>query len=174
MAKKRIEKNKTTNSNKKIFGAIALGLLTLGGSVLAVPYNSDSVKPDQFHKFVDKINLNPEKFLETENLGLKENFVYLGNFEEDSFDEVINAQQNISSVNEGAVLEALNKEDYDSWREALESLEGFPQDVEVMSKDDFDILVELRKAKEFNDLEMQKQLKEELGSDKQFPELGYI
>ncbi|MFA5953350.1 MAG: hypothetical protein WC812_02035 [Candidatus Pacearchaeota archaeon] len=154
------QKNK---SKRKIATAVALGLIAFGGGALAIPYNYENLQGNHLQNSVSSLSEYPSRFLETENLGLKDNFL-------NSFDN----EKQVYSVNEGAVLEALNNENYVGWKNAIENLEGFPQDIEVMSEEDFSILVSLKKASEEGDIEMQKQLKQELGYEKDYPEVDYI
>jgi len=133
--------------NKRYLGALFLSALVLGGGFLAMPIiNAD----DQFTQIQENLKFfekNPERFLQTENLGLKSGFedsnpgVAVGSFEDE-----IN-----QSINEGALEAALETEDYESWKEALQNLKGFSEDVGVISEEDFKVLASLHKLKPFEE-----------------------
>jgi len=157
---------KNNKSKRKVVVAVALSLLAFAGGAFALPLGYNEQKA-QLQPFMESPQMM-DRFLQTDNLDLKDNFAYMvstNQFPSKNESEI----ENITSVNEGEVIQALENEDYESWKIALENLEGFPHDVEMMSQEDFNILIELRKANKEGDFEAIKQIKEELGYDKYYP-----
>lgn len=64
------------------------------------------------------------------------------------------------------VLEALDAEDYDSFVEAVESLEHVPKCLEIVTEETFDTFVDMHQAIQDKDFETAKELADELGLEK--------
>lgn len=122
----------------KFVSAILLGFLAISGGVLALPLlNADNqLMPVQENARL--LGQNPERFLQTENLGLKERFQYP---QEQSVGETNNA------VNEGALEAAIEEGNYEAYKEALQEINGFSKKGSIIDKEDFEVLVALNKSK---------------------------
>jgi hypothetical protein len=126
----------------KFLSAIFLGLLAISGGFLAIPMLSADNQQVQMQENMKVFGQNPERFLQTENLGLKDGFQYpIG----ESFVNIPIEETN-SAVNEGALETAIEEGDYEAWKEALQEMDGFPEDVGIIDKEDFDVLVALHKS----------------------------
>jgi len=62
-----------------------------------------------------------------------------------------------------AVEQALEAGDYDAWKAAIEGFERTPKIMENITEENFDVFVELYKARQEGDFETAKELAEELG-----------
>ncbi len=134
-------------NKRKIFGALGMALLVASTGALASPIasNSDFSKSLSNLKSIQK---NPSKFLKNENLELSSDFDYI---EELQNAYVIKEQDEFAiKLQESQVQTAIENEDYDSYKESIITLSNFPKDASTISKEDFDILVQLRKSSNFN------------------------
>ncbi len=134
----------------KIMSALALGMLVISGGALAIPSGNDQVTPATPHiESVKPVTDKPGDFIKINNLAITKNFDYFDElnkeFREKTFS--ISPEPISNSVNEGAVIEAINKGDFDAWKKAVSNLEGVPNDTEQISEEDFNILVELHKQR---------------------------
>lgn len=122
----------------KFLSAMFLGLLVISGGVLFMPtLNADSQLTQQ--KSINIFAQNPERFLQTENLGLKAGFQYPKD------NSVIDA--NNYAVNEGALESAIEEGNYEAYKEVLQELNGFPEKGNIIDKEDFNVLVALNRPK---------------------------
>ncbi len=120
---------------KKYSGALLLGLLAVGGGVMAMPtLNAYQMQDNCIQNSARMFEKNPERFLQTENLGLKRGFEIT---EEENY-----------SVNEEALKKALDAGNYEAWREAMKGVGGSYAYTDVITQEDFQILASLHKLKE--------------------------
>lgn len=125
----------------KFLSAMFLGLLVLSGGVLVMPtLSADSSLTQQ--KSINMFAQNPERFLQTENLGLKSGFQYPNDPRNLSVDEANN-----SAMNEGALESAIEEGNYEAWKEALQEINGYPNKGNIIDEEDFNVLVALNKSK---------------------------
>jgi hypothetical protein len=129
--------------NKKYLSALFLSALVLGGGFLAMPLMSADDQLAQVQENIKFFEKNPERFLQTENLGLRAAFEDGGR---DFANNFLEKEKN-NLMDEGALEAALEAEDYESWKDILENLEGFPEDIGVISEEDFKVLASLHKLK---------------------------
>lgn len=128
--------------NKKFLSALFLSLLAVTGGVLATPMLDTDNQLAQIQESVKLFEKNPEKFLQTDDLGLRTGFespneYYMGGYYENEIKD---------AINEDGLTAALESEDYDKWKEILQNTEGI-SDTSVISQEDFDILAALHKSK---------------------------
>ena len=126
----------------KFLSAAVLGLLVISGGILAIPAVSANNQIGQIQKNNSILEKNPEKFLQTENLGLKNGFQYSNN----NLPGNLSIGETNQSVNEGPLEAAVEAGDYDAWKEALQKIDGFSENASVINKEDFDILVALNRS----------------------------
>ena len=148
-----MKKRKNNRKKKKIFGALALGMLLLSGGAFAIPFNNPSSLPhaESFKQIKD----NPTDFLRMNRIEFGDSFDYIDEmnreFSENSFNksnskDSFKEKSNSKNVKaESELLKAIQNEDYLQWRNALKDLEGYPEGVGVISEDDFKILVKVHK-----------------------------
>lgn len=132
MAKKSKKKK-----NFKVASSILLGLLMVSGGVLAMPVLSADNSFAQLQNSVNAFEKNPERFLQTNDLGLK------SGFQEPSVDISCLPENNIEkyfSTNEGDLEKALRNKDYKAWKKAVNNLDESLRGVDTMSEEDFQIL----------------------------------
>ncbi len=147
---------KNKNRGKKILSALALGMILVSGGAIALPTGSSSGSlPVQHIESVKPVTSKPGDFIKANNIAVTKNFDYFEElnreFREKTFS--ISPEPISNSVDEGAILEAINDSDYDAWKKAVSNLEGIPNDTEQISEEDFGILVELHKQR--NEFESQ-------------------
>lgn len=138
-----IKKIKNTHKKRKIFGAMALGMLLFSGGAFAVPHSNNPItlQSNNFKQIRD----NPTDFLKMNRLEFRKNFDY---FEELNNEFSENPSTKITNEKaERALLEAIENENYPAWKSALKNLEGYPKNVGVISEEDFKILVKVHKAR---------------------------
>jgi hypothetical protein len=136
--------------NTKFLSAVFLSLLALTGGVLAMPLLGTDNQLTQIQESVKLFEKNPERFLQTENLGLRSGFENPNSQSTDSdYSDLSNY-----ATNEGALDVALEERDYDAWKEALQNIEGFSE-TDVISKEDFNILVALHNSKDSGETELE-------------------
>ena len=148
-----MKKRKDTHKKKKIFGALALGMLLLSGGAFAIPFNNPSSLPhaENFKQIKD----NPIDFLRTNRIEFRDSFDYINEmnreFSENSFNKANSKDSfrekfNFKNVKaEKELLRAIENEDYSQWKNSLKDLKGYPEGVGVISEDDFKILVKVHK-----------------------------
>ena len=130
-------------NKRKIFSALGMAFLVASTGALASPIasNSDFIKSSLNLKIIQK---NPSKFLRNENLDVSSDFDYI---EELQKIYVIKEQDEFAiKLQESSITTAIQNEDYDSYKEAIIELSNFPKDTSPISKEDFEILVQLRKS----------------------------
>ncbi|PIN71480.1 hypothetical protein COV77_01795 [Candidatus Pacearchaeota archaeon CG11_big_fil_rev_8_21_14_0_20_30_13] len=142
------------NKNKKIFGALALGMLLLSGGAFTFPTNDTNFLAHSEN--VKLIKNNPNDFLKSNNLELRKNFDYFEEInkefseksERKNFAKMRFQKEWKSSINvqaEMTLLKAIENEDYDPWKKALTDLRGYPKEVGFISEEDFKILIKVHK-----------------------------
>ncbi len=154
ISKTKMKKNKNTRKTKKMWGALALGMLLLSGGAFALPLTDSNFVPhsENFKMIKD----NPSDFLKTNNIELRTNFDYFEEINREFTGKNSNKslsknnfgkeQNNIVNVAaEKALLKAIEEENYTEWKNAVTLLEGYPEGVGVISEDDFKILVKVHK-----------------------------
>ncbi|MFZ1971153.1 MAG: hypothetical protein WAU65_03175 [Candidatus Nanoarchaeia archaeon] len=125
----------------KFLSAIFLGLLAISGGVIVMPTLSASNQ--QMQKSIRTIGQSPERFLQTENLGLRGEFQYAS----DKSNVNLSVEETTNmSVNEGALNAAIEEGNYEAWKEALQNLNGFTKNGNIISEEDFNVLVALNKS----------------------------
>lgn len=136
------KKYKRIHKSAKVLGAVLIGALVFSGSVFAMPIKSNAVNKGEVMTVVNDLVQNDLNYIEQWNKELSAGF---RGFDEKAYLESFNtiAQK---AENEGAVLEALENKDYNEWKEAVQSLEGYPIGLEVIPKEEFKILAELKKS----------------------------
>jgi len=145
---------RNNKKSKKVWGAIALGMLLLSGGVFAFP--TSDVNSFTHSENFKTIRDNPKDFLKSNKLELRKNFDYFEdinkefsekpnkkNFVKNKFEKRFNDSINI--VTEKELLKSIEKEDYTKWKKALTKFEGYPEGVGVVSEDDFKILIKVHK-----------------------------
>jgi hypothetical protein len=140
-------KNKQTKKihrKTKILGAFLISVLAISGGVLALP----SMKKSDSQEITNYIKTDSSP---SSDYIQKWNNEFSQNQEGFNSDLFLNNLYSQKAVNEGPILEALQNADYEKWTKALENLEGFPKDIKIMSKEDFEILVQLRTPKSYSD-----------------------
>ncbi len=133
----------------KFLSAIFLGLLAISGGVLAMPSFSANNSQIQMQENLKAFEQNPERFLQTENLGLKEGFQ--PPYEPSIANTLVGGAG--GAVDEGALEAAIEEGDYEAWKEALYKMDGFPKDVGVIDEEDFKVLAALHKSKSLGQTE---------------------
>jgi hypothetical protein len=128
----------------KILGAFLISVLAISGGVFALP----SMKKSDSQEIANYVRSD---FSPSSDYIQKWNNEFSQNQEGFNSDLFLNNLYSQKAVNEGPVLEAIQNADYEKWAKALENLEGFPKDVKIMSKEDFEILVQLRNLKSDSD-----------------------
>jgi len=129
--------------NTKFLSAILLSLLAITAGVSASPMFQPDTQLAHIQESVKLFEKNPERFLQTEDLGLKSAFENPTDLSIDNAgDEVQNA------INEGALNAAIENRDYDAWKEALQKIEGFSENTDIISEEDFEILAALHNPKD--------------------------
>jgi hypothetical protein len=125
----------------KFLSAVLMSLLVVSGGFLAMPMlgASQNMQPGNLN-FTSQ---NPQKFLQTENLGLRDDFKY----SENSFGSSAYFGGNNFSVNEGALNSAIEEGNYDAWKDAQSEENGFSSVDNFISEEEFNVLVALRKSK---------------------------
>ena len=136
-------------NNSKFLSAVFLSLLTISGGVLAMPLLSADNQLTQIQESVKLFEKNPERFLQTENLGLKNGFENPNDFPIGMGSD----KENNNAINEGALEAALEERDYDAWKEALQRIDGFSGS-DVIDREDFNILVALHNSKDSGETEL--------------------
>lgn len=143
MKNKKVDKKE--KNNKRFWSALALGLLIISGGVFALPAVNADDSANQIQRSVEVIQKNPERFLDIGNFYFTSDFDYLDELNKEFVRDYPEIETK-NSVNEGAVINALNSEDYEAWKESLQNLPGYPQNLPVMSREDFELLVKIRKT----------------------------
>ena len=128
--------------NIKFLAAIFLSLLAVTGGVLAMPIFDTDNQIAQMQESVKIFEKNPERFLQTENLGLRSEFETPYDFSSSIY---TNKEQN--AINEGALEAALEEGDYDTWKKAMQDIEGFSDNTSIIDREDFEILAALHNQK---------------------------
>ena len=128
--------------NIKFLAAIFLSLLAVTGGVLAMPISDTDNQIAQMQESVKIFEKNPERFLQTENLGLRSEFETPYDFSSSIY---TNKEQN--AINEGALEAALEEGDYDSWKKVVQDIEGFSDNTSIIDREDFEILAALHNQK---------------------------
>lgn len=142
------------NKNKKIFGALALGMLLLSGGAFAFPTNDTNFLAHSEN--VKLIKNNPNDFLKSNNLELRKNFDYFEEInkefseksERKNFAKMRFQKEWKNSINvqaEMTLLKAIENEDYDTWKKALTDLREYPKEIGFISEEDFKILIKVHK-----------------------------
>jgi len=142
------------NKNKKIFGALALGMLLLSGGAFAFPTNDTNFLTHSEN--VKLIKNNPNDFLKSNNLELRKNFDYFEEInkefseksERKNFAKMRFQKEWKNSINvqaEMTLLKAIENEDYDTWKKALTDLREYPKEIGFISEEDFKILIKVHK-----------------------------
>ena len=125
----------------KFLSAIFLGLLAISGGVISYAYAQR--KQSANAKSIRTIGQSPERFLQTENLGLRGEFQYAS----DKSNVNLSVEETTNmSVNEGALNAAIEEGNYEAWKEALQNLNGFTKNGNIISEEDFNVLVALNKS----------------------------
>jgi len=134
--------------NTKFLSAVFLSLLAVTGGIIALPLLNSDNQLAQIQESIKLFEKNPERFLQTEDLGLKSAFEtpYDLSANSDAGDGVNDA------INEGALDAAIEDGNYDAWKEALQSIEGL-KDTDVIGKEDFEILASLHNQKDSGETE---------------------
>jgi hypothetical protein len=136
-----MKNTKRIHKKSRILGAVILGALVLSGSAFAMPvakkaqYNSNEVMTAMQSSILSDSNYidqwNKEFASNYKEFNQKEYFDYFKNLEN-------------GAENEGAIKEALKNKDYESYKEAVTNLEGYPNTIEPIPKEEFKILAKLR------------------------------
>ena len=128
--------------------SIGMAVILLSGTSIAMPFASAQTP----HSGTMKIaQTSPDTIINGMNIDVPSNFDYFKELNKEFSDKIIvrhglmnNSNDNIESMNEGAVYDALKKGNYEEWKQAVTNLAGYPEDVEPINKDEFNILVQLR------------------------------
>lgn len=137
-------KYKRIHKSAKILGAILLGALVFSGGAFAIPVKSATDKGEVMT--VIKTNAqNDLNYIDQWNKEFSEGYK---EFDKSAYLESFEKTTGKEAENEGAVLEALKHKDYQEWKEATQNLEGYPQGIEPLPKEEFETLAELKKAEE--------------------------
>jgi hypothetical protein len=138
----RKQKNyKRIHKSAKIFGAAILGALIVSGSAFAMPaakkaqYNSNEVMCA-----IQSSIPSDSSYIDQWNKEFSSSYK---EFDEKRYLESFKAEEK-ESMNEGAVKEALKNKDYEAWKDALADLEGYPQELEVLPEEEFNILTKIK------------------------------
>ncbi|PIN90124.1 hypothetical protein COU57_04480 [Candidatus Pacearchaeota archaeon CG10_big_fil_rev_8_21_14_0_10_32_14] len=130
-------------NKRKIFGALGMAVMVLSAGAMAIPVNDPSSVTSVIN--LKSIQSNPSKFLRTEKIDVSDDYDYI---EELRYIYIHQEDELITSVNDGAIKTAIDNEDYAKYQEAIEELLGQPLDKELISREDFEILVQLRNSVE--------------------------
>ncbi len=133
---------KRIHKSAKVLGAILIGALVFSGSVFAMPIKSNTFNKGEVMTVVKDLTQNDFSYIDQWNKELSAGFQ--GFDEKEYFQSFATTDQ--KSINEGAVLQALENKDYKEWKEAVQNLEGYPTGVEVIPKEEFKILAQIKKA----------------------------
>lgn len=140
------KKNLSKNRGKKILGSVGMAVLLFSGAALAMP-SADAREMPNVGMF-KTVRDNPMPMLQLNNIEPERNFDYfeeLNNTYSEKF--VIKSgilDEEINSMNEGAVYDALKNGNYKEWKKAVKNLAGYPAGVDTISEEEFNILVQLR------------------------------
>jgi hypothetical protein len=82
---------------------------------------------------------------------------------EENFNQMLERRNNREQDRETHDLmrQAIEDNDYEAWLEAAESLENYPKDIETITEEDFNTLVEIHNARESGDFELVHELMED-------------
>lgn len=142
MKDKGAEKKKSENKKrKKFWGVFALVMLILTGGVFAFPLNNDNIINNPFQ---GNINVAPENYPDFMNFESLEGIEDFDSIKEVSRKITSNFQEGKKLLNEDTLEKAVKSGDYETWKEDLKSMEGFPDEIEVIPREEFEILSQLR------------------------------
>jgi hypothetical protein len=133
---------KSKKKGKKFLGTFLISLLAIVGGVTALPL-SENIKPGNlsFNNF-KQIQNNPTQFLKMGNLALPQNFDYI---EELNKEFAKNSPYN--ELLEIKLKTAIQEGDYESWKDAFIRLGGSSGETGIISREEFEILKEIKKEK---------------------------
>ena len=139
---KKEKKYKRIHKSAKVLGAVLLGALAITGGVFAMPVNNNGLNKGEVMTVVKTMVQNDINYIDQWNKEFSEGYkefdknVYLESFEKYTGEE---------AENEGAVLDALENKDYETWKKATQNLEGYPTGIEPLPEEEFEILADLKK-----------------------------
>ncbi len=138
-------KKSKRSKKRKLFSAIALGMILIGGSAVAIPVADSSLLPhaDTFKM----IKNNPEDFLKTNNLPLSKNFDFFKEMNKEFTNKTFNSTNGSGfyKFNEKKLAEGIKRGDYKKWRNAVA---GNDLNSSSISEEDFNVLVKIHRERE--------------------------
>jgi len=139
---------KKKNKHKKIWGALALGVLVLSGGALAVPLTPDgSLSDSSSCGNLKAMQNNMGEIVKINDWAVPDDFDYLKElnnvFVKDHTDEV-------GALDEDTLKEAVKSGDYQTWKETLSNFGEFQNEAGIISKEEFSILTQLRNMEDSN------------------------
>ena len=147
-----------------VFALLLIGLVAASGLVSAfrgsLGQGFDPEKRDAIKSAIDSGDYETWKALQEDMLS------------EENFNSIVERHQSMEDKNarREAIKEAIDDGDYSAYKAAVGSLDGYPAGLEVMTEEDFNILVQVHKARVAGDFETANNLRSELGDGFAFGE----
>ncbi|OGJ17086.1 hypothetical protein A3K73_01525 [Candidatus Pacearchaeota archaeon RBG_13_36_9] len=140
---KKHKKFSRIHKSAKILGAILLGAMVFSGGALAMPLKNSASDKGEAMTLIKNMAQNDINCIDQWNKEFSDGYE---GFDKNAYLESFEKYTGKEAMNEGAVSGAIKNSDYEEWKEATQNLEGYPKEIEPIPKEEFETLVELKKA----------------------------